>query len=47
MENTNDAKFYKILDDDITNDIQKRIRIYVERMHRDKIIDDDTKRFLI
>ena len=23
------------------------MRIYVERMHRDKIIDDDTKRFLI
>ena len=26
---------------------QKRMRIYVERMRRDKIIDDDTKRFLI
>ena len=35
------------MDNDIyTQDIQKRIRIYVERMHRDKIIDD-TKRFLI
>ena len=48
MENTNDAKFkYKVLDNYITNDFQKRIRIHVERMHRDKIIDDDTKRFLI
>ena len=43
----NDSKFYKTLDKDITTDIQKRIRIYVERMHRDKIIDDHTKRFLI
>ena len=43
----NDPKFYKTLDKDITTDIQKRIRIYVERMHRDKIIDDHTKRFLI
>ena len=31
-----------ILDNDSTNDIQKRIRIYVERMHRDKFIDDGT-----
>ena len=41
----NDSKFYKTLDKGITTDIQKRIRIYVERMHRDKIIDDHTKRF--
>ena len=47
LRQLNDAKFYKTLDNDITNDIQKRIRIYVERMHRDKIIDDDTKLFLI
>ena len=43
----NDSKFYKTLDRDITTDIVKRIRIYEERMHRDKIIDDHTKRFLI
>ena len=43
----NDSKFYKTLDKDINTDIQKRIRSYVERMHRDKIIDNHTKRFLI
>ena len=43
----NDSKFYKTLDKDITTDIKKRIRFYVERMHRGKIIDDHTKRFFI
>jgi len=44
---TQQYQFYKTLDNDVTNDIQKCIRIYIEHMHRDKIIDDDTKRFLI
>ena len=43
----NHSKFYKSLDKDITTDIQKRIRIYEERMNRNKIIDDHTKRFSI
>ena len=47
LRQLNDTKFYKTLDNDITNDIQKRIQVYVQRMHRDKIIDDDTRRFLI
>ena len=34
-------------DKDITTDIQKRVQIYVQRMHRDQIIDDHTKRFLL
>ena len=40
-------KFYRPPDNDITDDIQKRAQVYVERMLRDKIIDDNTKRFLI
>ena len=43
----NDSKFYKTLDKDITTDIQKRHTDLLERMQRDKIIDDHTKRFLI
>ena len=35
------------LDKDITTDIQKRVQIYVQRMHRGQIIDDHTKRFLL
>ena len=35
------------LDKDITTDIQKHVQIYVQRMHRDQIIDDHTKRFLL
>ena len=31
----------------LDNDIQKRIRMYTERLHREKIIADDTKGFLI
>ena len=47
LRQLNDIKFYKTVDSDITDDIQKRVRIYVERMHRGQIIDDETKRFLI
>ena len=47
LTNVYDSKFYKTLDKGITADIQKRIQIYVQRMHRDQIIDDQTKRFLI
>ena len=45
LRQLNDSKFYQTLDKDITTNIQKRIRIYEERMHRNKIIDDHTKRF--
>ena len=47
LRQLNDSKFYKTLDKDITTDIQKRVQIYVQRMHRDQIIDDHTKRFLL
>ena len=47
LRQLNDSKFYKTLDTDITGDIQKRIQVYAERMHRDDIIDEYTKRFLI
>ena len=43
----NDSKFYKLLDNDITTDIQKRILKYTERMNRDRIVNDETKRYLI
>ena len=43
----NNTKFYKLLDNDITTDIQKRILKYTKRMNRDKIINEETKRYLI
>ena len=46
LRQLNDTKFYRPLDNDITDDIQKRVQVYVERMLRDKITDDHTKRFL-
>ena len=47
LRQLNDTKFYRPLENDITNDTQKRVQVYVERMLRDKMIDDNTKRFLI
>lgn len=47
LRELNDSKLYKIVDKDTTSDIKKRMRMYVQRLHHDQIIDDDTKRFLI
>ena len=47
LRQLSDTKFYRQLNTDITKDIQTRVRIYVERMHKDNVIDDETKRFLI
>ena len=41
LRQLNDTKFYRPLDNDITDDIQKRVQVYVERMLHDKIIDDN------
>ena len=38
---------YKLLDNDITTDIQKRILEYTERMNHEKIINEETERYLI
>ena len=42
-----DTKFYKLLDNDITTDIQNRILKYTELMNRDNVINEETKRSLI
>ena len=47
MQQTTDTKFYQHLDEDITADIQKRVTFYVNRMHKDKLINDKTKQYLI
>ena len=47
LRQLNDTKFYRPLGNDITDDIQKWVQVYVECMLRDKIIDDNTKCFLI
>ena len=47
LRQLNDTKFYKLLDNDVTSDIQKRILKYTERMNRDKIINEETKRYVI
>ena len=41
LRQLNDTKFYRPLDNDITDDIQKRVQVYVERMLHDKTIDDN------
>ena len=44
----NDTKFYQQLkDDDLTTNIQLRVKEYVNRMHRDDYIDNKTKKYLI
>ena len=35
----NDAKFYRQLDGDITDTIQERVTVYIERMFNDGYID--------
>ena len=47
LRQLNDIMFYELLDKDITTDIQKRILKYTERMNRDKIINEETKCYLI
>ena len=42
-----DTNFYQRLDEDITADIQKRVTFYVNRMHKDKLMNDKTKQYLI
>ena len=42
----NDAKFYRHLDADITNDIAKRVTVYIDKMNADGHIDDETKSYL-
>ena len=38
-----DTKFYQLLNQDITADIQKRVTFYIDRMHKDKLINDKTR----
>ena len=40
----NDAKFYRQLDGDITDTIQQRVTVYIERMFNDGYIDEKTKK---
>ena len=42
-----DTKFYRRLNEDMTADIQKRVTVYVNKMHKDKLINDKTKQYLI
>ena len=39
------TKFYRRLNEDMTADIQKRVTVYVNRMHKDKLINDKTKQY--
>ena len=40
----NDAKFYRQLDGDITDTIQQRVTVFIERMFNDGYIDEKTKK---
>lgn len=42
-----DSIFYKRLTNDITADIQKRVTFYVNRMHKDNLINETTKQYLL
>ena len=43
----NDANFYRQLDGDITDTIQQRVTVYIERMFNDGYIDKKTKKYLV
>ena len=43
----NDTEFYRRLDTDITSHIQTRVQFFIKRLHKDDVIDDKTKQFLI
>ena len=43
----NDAKFYRQLDGGITDTIQPRVTVYIERMFNDSYIDKKTKKYLV
>ena len=43
----NDAKFYRQLDGDITDTIQQRVTVYIERMFNDGYIDKKTEKYLV
>ena len=43
----NDVKFYRKQDEDITNQIQQRVTVYVKRMLKNGYIDEKTKQYLI
>ena len=47
LRQLNDTKFYRRLDTDITSDIQTRLQFVIKRLHKDGVIDDKTKQFLI
>ena len=42
-----DTKFYRRLNEDIAADIQNCVTFYVNRMYKDKVINDKTKQYLI
>lgn len=42
-----DTKFYRRLNEDITAEIQKRVTVYVNRMHKEKLTNDKTRQYLI
>ena len=47
LRQLNGTKFYRRLDTDITSDILTRVQFFIKRLHKDGVIDDKTKRFLI
>ena len=42
-----DTRFYQRLNEDRTAEIQKRVTFYVDRMHKNKLISDKNKQYLI
>ena len=47
LRQLNDSKFYRRLETDITSDILTRVQFFIKRLHKDGVIDDKTKQFLI
>ena len=46
LRQLNDAKFYKLQSKDLTNEIQKRLKEYVNRLYKEDLIDEPTFKYL-
>ena len=46
LRQLNDAKFYKLQSKDLTNEIQKRLKEYVNRLYKEDLIDEPAFKYL-
>ena len=46
LRQLNDVKFYKLQSKDLTNEIQKRLKEYINRLYNEDLIDEPTSKYL-